>query len=164
MKKIDCTKNCPKTKMMRNSRFCDGFAVFKNGKIIYSCEENIDDEHEAIKNFYTCDFYNMGIEEKCYECPLRCKKNKSRVAKAKDLSIKRAERMVDELAKNYPLTGESVRIAKNRLSDELTEQDKISLEYVNLANKILNHALSGKNVNIAALDKLIRELKRGEGL
>ena len=69
--------------MLRDSKYCEGFAIYKDGKLKYSCDSNIESLSEKEKSFYNCDFYDMEEYSQCYKCPLSCKKNKSVVKKLK---------------------------------------------------------------------------------
>ena len=44
MKYFECEKNCQKTKMLRNSKYCGGIAYVEKGKIIFSCDKNLEKE------------------------------------------------------------------------------------------------------------------------
>ena len=161
MKKIDCKKKCKKTSMLRSSKFCEGFAIYEDGKIKYSCDKNLDSATEKERSFYSCDFYDMEEYSQCYRCPLSCVKNKSPIRKAKDSSISEANRILDQISEQYPVNPDAVKFARDNLDNDLSEQDKEAIKMVDIASELLNRALSGGKIN-ASLIRSISEVIKGQ--
>ena len=161
MKKINCTKKCKKTSMLKGSKFCEGFAVYEDGKIKYSCETNLQSATEKERSFYNCDFYDMEEYSQCYKCPLSCKKNKSKIRKSKEAQISEANRILDDIANTYPVNPGAVEFARNNLDNDLSDQDKEAIKMVDMASNLLNRAMSGGKIN-APLIKIISEAIRGQ--
>ena len=161
MKRIDCKKKCKKTSMLKGSKFCEGFALYEDGQIRYSCETNLESATEKEKSFYNCDFYDMEEYSQCYKCPLSCKKNKSKIRKNKESQISKANRILDNISDNYPISPGAIEFARNNLDNELSEQDKEAIKIVDMASNLLNRAMSGGKVN-ASMIKLISDFVRAQ--
>ena len=161
MKRIDCKKKCKKTSMLRSSKFCEGFALYEDGQIRYSCETNLESATEKEKSFYNCDFYDMEEYSQCYRCPLSCIKNKSKVKKMKDSSIKEANEILDKISDQYPIDQGALDFARKNLNGDLTEQDKEAVKMVDMASTLLNRALSGGRIN-SSLIKTISSIVRAQ--
>lgn len=161
MKRIDCKKKCKKTSMLKGSKFCEGFALYEDGQIRYSCETNLESATEKERSFYNCDFYDMEEYSQCYKCPLSCKKNKSKIRKNKESQISEANRILDNISDNYPISPGAIEFARNNLDNELSEQDKEAIKIVDMASNLLNRAMSGGKVN-ASMIKLISDFVRAQ--
>ena len=60
---IDCRKTCKMTKIMRNSKYCNGRARIDDGNIIYGCKENIENESKDLIQLYECNLIDMEIKD-----------------------------------------------------------------------------------------------------
>ena len=124
MKKINCRKNCKKTKQLRDSSKCMSIAFIKGDSIIYSCETNIKTPEEA--SFYNCEFIDNGITDHCESCNLKCiKKDKN--------SKRRFIRSKKNLEKN---------------GFNLIEEDSSENKIAQYAKRIVSDGLSGKRLDI----------------
>ena len=162
MKRIDCSKNCPKTKMLKASKYCQGYAEFDGKDIVYSCDINLKDKEEKLLNFYNCNSFNYDIKEACYSCPLSCKKNKSRIKKIKDYKVLEAERILESYRGMISINDFIIDNAKNELKKEITKESKDIIDKVSIANKILNSAFKGNKVSLPHLYKFIKSMKYEE--
>lgn len=161
MKKIDCTKKCKKTSMLKGSKYCEGFAIYEDGEIKYSCDKNLNSATEKEVSFYNCDFYDMEEYSECYKCPLSCKKNKSKIRKAKEAQISEANRILDDIANTYPVNPGAIDFARKNLDNDLSDQDKEAIKMVDMASNLLSRAMSGGKIN-ASLIKIISEAIKGQ--
>lgn len=159
MKKIDCFKNCPKTKMLKSSKYCEKYAYFDGNDVVYSCDVNLKHYDEKVKNFYNCNSFNYDIKEACYSCPLNCKKNKSRVKKIKDYQVKQAEKMLESYRGMTAINDFVIDNAKEALKKDITDEGKKVIDNVIIANKILDNAFKGKKINLPYLYKFIKSMK-----
>jgi len=157
IKIVDCTKNCKMTTAMRESEFCNGKAKVVDGQVFYGCEENIRNEAKDVKQFYTCDLWNMGLEESCFTCPLECTNNKNenffKVLEEK----KKLDKVIDELKPNMLLCGVTANQVE-KISSTYTKKnsdgirDPLGAEAIksaNFANEALKMVLDGKRVDLA---------------
>ena len=159
MKKIDCKKKCKKTSMLRSSKYCEGFAIYEDGKLKYSCDSNLESLSIKEKSFYNCDFYDIEEYSQCYKCPLDCKNNKSIVKKARDSSKRRANAILDDIQKKYPINSGALEIARNNINRDLSPVDRDALNAVSFAQSLLNSAMSGKMINAPLIRRLRDAIK-----
>jgi hypothetical protein len=157
VKIVDCTKSCKMTTEMRNSSFCNGKAKVVDGQIFYGCQENIRNEEKAVKQFYSCDLWNMGLKESCFECPLECINNKNENF-AKILEQKKQlDKIVDELRPNmllYGVTSDQVENISSKYTKKNSDgrPDPMGVEAIkaaNFANEALKMVLKGRRVDLA---------------
>jgi len=160
MKRIDCKKKCKKTSALRSSKYCEGFAEYKNGKIEYSCEKNTRHISKKEANFYECDFYDMEEYSQCYKCPLECKNNKSIVKKMKSNCVEKAKKDIKDFSSKIPVSSEALSVALTNLDSDLSEEDKRSIKLVNLASDTLRSAMSGGKVNMSLVKRLGKMAKK----
>ncbi len=145
--------------MLRSSKYCEGYAVYDDGKIKYSCESNIELLSEKQYNFYNCDFYDMEEYAQCYQCPLSCKNNKSIVKKAKSRSKEQANRILDSILEKYPVSQNSVDVARKNLDRELDPASIESIKTIKLVDDILNKAMSGHQINLPLISRIAKIIK-----
>jgi hypothetical protein len=157
IKIIDCTKSCKMTSEMRASKFCNGKAKVIEGTVFYGCNENIKNEEKAVKQFYSCDLWNMGLKESCLTCPLECVNNQNKDF-AKILEEKKQlEKVIDDLRPNMLLCGVTASQVENISSKYTKKQsdgsrDKLGSEAIsaaNFANEALKMILKGNRIDLA---------------
>lgn len=157
IKVVDCTKNCKMTKQMRESDFCNGKAKIVEGQIFYGCKENIKKEARDIRQFYTCDLWNMGLEDSCFTCPLECINNKNEDF-AKILEEKRQlDKVISDIKPNMLLCGVSASkvekisktYTKKTSSGRENPMGSEAIKAANFANEALKMIMSGKRVDLA---------------
>jgi len=145
------------TTEMRNGEFCNGKAKVVEGRVFYGCQENIKNEEKAIKQFYSCDLWNMDLKESCFECPLECINNKNENF-AKILEQKKQlDKIVDDLKPNMLLYGvTSAQVEKISSTYTRKNSDGVpdpmgaeAIRAANFANEALKMVLKGKRVDLA---------------
>ena len=149
--------------MLRDSKHCEGFAIYEEGSLKYSCDTNIESLSIKEKSFYNCDFYDMEEYSQCYKCPLDCKKNKSVVKKAKDNSKEEALRILDDVQKIYPIQPGVINVAKNSVERDLSQADKNAIEAVSFAQNLLNAAMSGRIISSSSVKRMKKIVERHSG-
>jgi len=128
-----------------------------DGQIFYGCKENIKNEEKAVRQFYACDLWNMGLKESCFTCPLECVNNKSENF-AKSLEEKKQlEKIIEELRPNMLICGVtadqvqkiSSTYTKKQSSGKPDPMGTEAIKAANFANEALKMVLSGKRVDLA---------------
>jgi len=157
IKIVDCTKNCKMTTVMREGEFCNGKAKIVDGQVFYGCQENIRKEKKDVKQFYSCDLWNMGLKESCFTCPLECINNKNEDF-IKILEEKRQlEKIVEELRPNMVLCGItadqvekiSSKYTRNKSNGKPDPMGTEAIKAANFANEALKMAIKGKRIDLA---------------
>lgn len=145
--------------MLRESKHCEGFATYEDGKMKYSCEENIKMLSEKELSYYNCDFYDMEEYSQCYKCPLECKNNKSIAKKMKDLSVNQAKSNLLDVASKTPLGKDAIRFALDNLNSEIPDDQIEAVKAVGMASEVLSKALSGAMFDIEKVRAISHILK-----
>jgi hypothetical protein len=135
MKKINCQKNCRKTKQIRSSNKCMKVAFLKDDSIIYSCEANIKTPEEI--SYYNCQFIDNDIKSKCKTCNLPCivKNKKTKIKSIKDL--KKAEKYGFNLLEEGATENKVAKYARKLISDGLSGKG-IDVEKFKFIYKIIS--------------------------
>lgn len=165
--KIDCTKNCKKTKEMRSSKFCQGWAELADGKINYSCESELLKESESIQNFLKCQLWDNDIKEACNSCQLRCKNNKNPELMISLKASMELKALLDSLKSSMVLYGvdsKTIETISNDYKKNKNEDTKNALDAAKISNESIKLIQKGKHVDIAYLSiassKLLKKIKK----
>lgn len=157
IKIIDCTKSCKMTSEMRSSKFCNGKARVVDGSVFYGCNESIKNEEKSVRQFYSCDLWNMDLKESCLTCPLECINNQNegfaRVLEEK----KKLDKVIDNLRPNmllYGVTAGQVEGISSKYTKKQSDgkRDKLGSEAIsaaNFANEALKMILNGRRIDLA---------------
>lgn len=157
VKVVDCTKACKMTTEMRNSEYCNGKAKVVDGRVFYGCQENIGLEPIEIRQFYSCDLWEMGLTESCHTCILKCQNNKNENFEKILGQKKQLEKIVDDLRPNMLLCGVTAGQVE-RISNQYTKKNSngkvdplgtSAVQSATFANSALKMVLAGKRVDIA---------------
>ena len=157
IKIVDCTKSCKMTTEMRESEFCNGKAKIVDGQIFYGCQENIREEEKAVKQFYVCDLWNMGLKESCLTCPLECINNKNENFTKILEEKKQLEKLVDDLRPNMLLYGVTAGQVQ-KISSTYTKKQSDgrpnpagteAIKAANFANEALKMISKGRRIDLA---------------
>ena len=124
MKKINCRKNCKKTKQLRDSAKCMSIAFIKGDSIVYSCEINIKTPEEM--SYYNCEFIDNEIMDHCSSCNLKCIK-KDRNSKKRFINSKK-------------------KLEKNGFN--LIKEEDPENKIAQYARKIVSDGLNGKSLDV----------------
>jgi len=164
--KIDCTKNCKMTKEMRSSHHCGGWAEFKDGIFIYSCQVNIASASEQEKNFLNCQLYDNEIYEACKTCPLKCKKNENPDLKASLKESQELKMLIEELRPSmitYGVSEKTIEKISKEYRNNKDQKVKSALDAAKLSNEALKLIQKGKMIDLAYLtivsSRLIKKIK-----
>lgn len=132
---IDCKKTCKMTKIMRNSKYCNGKARIDDGNIIYGCKENIENESKELIQLYECNLIDMEIKDSCKTCKLSCVNNENEDFKKRAREQEKLDELVDKLGANINMFGinpkQSFEISDIYNSD--TEEGKVGREAIKIA-------------------------------
>lgn len=157
VKTVDCTKTCKMTTEMRNSKYCNGRAKVVGSKVFYGCQENIEPEPIEIRQFYSCDLWELGLEDSCYSCILKCKNNKNKNFEKILGQKKQLEKIVDDLRPNMLLCGVTAGQVE-KISNQYTKKNSdgkvdplgtSAVQSATFANGALKMVLEGKRVDLA---------------
>ena len=166
--KIDCTKNCKMTKELRNSKFCNGEAKIINSKIVYGCQEALKKEPKEVKQFYSCDLWDMQIKEACNTCMLQCINNNGELAEKAAKERAKLEKVIQDLKPQMMLYGISANEVE-RISEKYTQDTengtnkKLGSEAINaanFANNALKAILAGKPIDLAFFSLYAKKTSR----
>lgn len=155
--KIDCSKNCKMTTELRNSKHCKGYANVVDNTIFYSCRESLKDEAKDVRQFLTCDLWNLNLKESCKTCLLECTNNQNpKIQEALD-EKKKLDEVIEKLRPNMVLYGisskEVEKISKTytqKKSDGKRDQmGNEAIDAANFANETLKAMLNGKMIDVA---------------
>jgi len=157
IKIVDCTKSCKMTTAMRESDFCNGKAKIVEGRVFYGCQEAIKKEGKSVRQFYSCDLWNMGLKEGCLTCSLECINNKSKNYEKALREKKQLEKIIDELRPNmvlYGVTPEQVQQISSTYTRKNSDgkRDQLGAEAIKtakFANEALKMALKGGRIDLA---------------
>ena len=136
MKRINCRKNCRKTKQLRESSRCMKVAFVKGDSIIYSCEANIKTPEEM--SYYSCQFIDNDIKDHCSSCSLPCIVKNRNTKKSFLRSKKKLEKH-----------------GFNLVEDGNTE-NKVAV----YAKKLVNDGLSGKGIDIGTFKYIYKLISK----
>jgi len=152
--KIDCTKNCKKTKEMRFSKFCGQTAELVDGKIIYSCDIAYASESETVKNLLDCQLWDNDLKDSCNTCPLRCINNKNPELMISVKASMELKALLDSLKGSMVLYGVDQKTIESISSDYKKNKDtntKNAIDAAKLSNESIKLIQKGKHVDIAYL-------------
>ena len=162
MKYIDCTKNCKMTKLLRESKFCTGKAEVVDGQIVFGCKKEVLSANESERNYLTCIFIDMNMNEHCLKCPLACHKNKN-----EDFAkIQKQNDRIDAILKtinNFGVTSSHAnKISKLHKNNKSMSEDVLSA--LSFSNNILNKGMKGKGYDIShfsfIMKNMIKKIKK----
>jgi len=157
MKKIDCSKNCKMTTELRNSKHCKGYANVVDNNIFYSCRESLKDEAKEVRQFLTCDLWNLELKESCKTCLLECTNNQNPKIQVALEEKKKLDEVIEKLKPNMVLYGVSSKQVE-QVSKQYTQRkydgkrDQMgseAIEAANFANETLKAMLNGKMIDVA---------------
>jgi hypothetical protein len=163
--KIDCSKNCKMSKELRKSSYCSQEAVVVDSKIHYSCKEAIKTEPKEVRQFYSCDLWNLDLKESCKTCKLECINNKNEEIKEVLEEKKKLDSVIDKLRPNMMLYGVSSDQVNN-ISSKYAEKNSKgkrdpsgveAIKAANFANEALKGIMSGKMIDVAFLTLYARK-------
>ena len=178
IKVIDCTKFCRMTSAIRDSEYCNGKARIVDDQIFYGCKEALAEEPKKVRQFYSCQLWDMGLEDSCNVCTLECVNNKNKKIKHTIEQKKKLERLIDDMRPNMMLYGVDANQVE-KISSVYTkknangERNKLGEEAIHIAgnvNKLLRMVMDGKHVDLSfinlysqhsikRLSKLVKEEK-----
>lgn len=151
---IDCRKTCKMTKIMRESEYCNGKARVEDGKIIYGCKENIENESRELIQLHECSLIDMNIKDSCKTCKLLCVNNENEEFKKRAKEKEKLDQIIDKLGANMNMFGinpkQSFEISDIYNSD--TEEGKVGREAIKIAGDVqglLEMISSGKLIDIS---------------
>ena len=145
------------TSAIRDSEYCNGEARVIDDQIFYGCKEAMASEPKAVRQFLSCQLWDMGLEDSCKKCTLECVNNKNKKIKHAVEQRKKLEKIIDDMKPNMMLYGvnanqvekiSSVYTKKNANGD----RDKLGEEAISIAgnaNKILKMIMEGKHIDLA---------------
>lgn len=157
MKKIDCSKNCKMTTELRNSKHCKGYANVVDNNIFYSCKESLKHEAKEVRQFLTCDLWNLELKESCKTCLLECTNNQNPKIQVALEEKKKLDEVIEKLKPNMVLYGVSSKQVE-QISKQYTQRksdgkkNQMGLEAIdaaNYANETLKSMMSGKMIDVA---------------
>ena len=168
MSKLSCKEFCRKTKQLKDSKFCTGLCSNIDGKLVFDCEINLKSSSSEANNFHTCYFWDIGMKDNCFHCPLECKENKNPTV----LRAKSAMKNISDIMKSFePIISmggidpslftkakESMNASKINTNNSAEVDDAIKI--ANYARDIVNNALSGGNINIVEFKKIKEDIER----
>tara|TARA_Y100001935_G_C17079668_1_gene395661 strand:- start:3 stop:578 length:576 start_codon:yes stop_codon:yes gene_type:complete len=102
---IDCKKKCKMTKIMRDSKYCNGRARVEFGSIIYGCKENIENESKDLIQLHECNLIDMGIKDCCKTCKLSCVNNENEEFKNRIKDKEKLDELLEKLGPNISMFG-----------------------------------------------------------
>lgn len=145
------------TKELRNSALCTGEAKVVDSKIVYGCQSALKNEPKEVKQFYSCDLWDMNIKEACNTCMLQCINNKNKEAKSAAEERAKLEGVINDLKPQMMLYGISAdeveRISKKYTNEKSSEKEKKlgseAISAATFANKALKAILAGRQVDLA---------------
>ena len=144
------------TKALRDSKFCTGKAKFTSEGISFGCQNELSSASEEDRNFLTCVFWDMSLDEKCVTCPLKCDKNKNQNLKQKQIEIKELNKILSSM-NNFGITAEYAHsvVDKHKKSGGMNPE---ALKALGLSNAILNKGMSGQMYDISHFQYIMRDV------
>lgn len=159
---VDCTKSCKMTKLLKESKYCTGTAEVEAGEIVFGCKKEIVNAPDNEKNYLTCIFIDMGIQEQCYKCPLACPKNKNEEFS----KIQKQNDRIDSILKTINNFGVTAAHA-NKISKLHKDKNSMSedvLSALSFSNNLLNKGMRGKGYDIShfkfLMSNMIKKIKK----
>ena len=166
------------TSAIRDSEYCNGKARIVDDQIFYGCKEALAEEPKKVRQFYSCQLWDMGLEDSCNVCTLECVNNKNKKIKHTIEQKKKLERLIDDMRPNMMLYGVDANQVE-KISSVYTkknangERNKLGEEAIHIAgnvNKLLRMVMDGKHVDLSfinlysqhsikRLSKLVKEEK-----
>ena len=142
---------------LRNSTFCEKTASVVEGKIFYSCRENLIGQNKDVLQFYSCDLWNLGLEDSCNSCKLECINNKNDNLKDTLEERRKLESVIDKLRPNMMLYGVSAdqvegissKYTEKNADGKKNEAGREAIQAANFANETLKAMMSGKVIDVA---------------
>jgi len=155
-KPFDCTEYCKMTSTIRESEYCTKKSEIRNGKIFFGCMEKLRQESEPVQQYYKCLLWDMGMEDSCNTCLLKCVNNKNKKMEKSLKKKQELDKLIKKLEPNmilYGITSDEVQKISDRYANSQSGDDsELGAEAIaaaNIAQKTLAMAFSGKPVDIA---------------
>lgn len=157
MKKIDCSKNCKMTTSLKNSKHCKGYANIVDNTIYYSCKESLKQEPKEVRQFLTCELWNLELKESCKSCLLECTNNQNPKIQTALEEKKKLDKVIEKLKPNMVLYGVSSKqieqisktYTQKKSDGKKSQMGSEAIEAANFANETLKAMLSGKLIDVA---------------
>ena len=157
MEKIDCSKNCKMTSELRKSKHCKGYAKIVDNTIFYSCKESLKEEPKEVRQFLTCELWNLELKESCKTCLLECTNNQNPKIQIALEEKKKLDEVIEKLKPNMVLYGVSSKqveqisktYAQKNSDGKRNQMGNEAIDAANFANETLKAMLGGKVIDVA---------------
>tara|TARA_B100000131_G_scaffold297792_1_gene316868 strand:- start:2401 stop:2961 length:561 start_codon:yes stop_codon:yes gene_type:complete len=157
IKTVDCSKSCKMTNTIRESDYCNKQAKVVDGSVFYGCSEALKSEPKEVRQFYSCDLWNMGLEDSCNSCELICINNKNKNLTKVLKEQKDLENLIKDLSPHmvlHSVTPQQVNKISSTYSKKNSkgERNKMGAEAIkiaNFANEALKLASNGRRIDLA---------------
>lgn len=153
MPKIDCSKKCRMTALIRESKFCNQSAEIAGETVKYGCVSNMSGLTKEEAQYLSCELWDLGLKESCNTCQIVCVNNSNPDFSKTLEDRKKLEKLVQNLKPNMMLYGVSAdqveQISKKYTGNGGSEIGKEAIKMAEFANSALGAILSGKNVDLS---------------
>jgi hypothetical protein len=154
---INCFDACKMTRQMRSSNHCNKKASVVDGRVFFGCKESTKAESKEVKQFLSCDLWNMGLEDSCITCELECINNKNEKMKTILAEKKKLDDVITRLRPNMVLYGVSAeqvegissKYAKRGADGSRDKMGSEAIQAANFANNALKLILKGRSIDLA---------------
>lgn len=154
---INCLNSCKMTRQVRESDHCTKRASIVDGKAFFGCSESLKAESKEVRQFLSCDLWNMGLTESCFTCELECINNKNDKLKDTLAEKKKLDAVIEKLKPNMVLYGVSAKqvtdisskYAKRGADGSRDRMGSEAIRAANFANEALKMILNGKPIDAA---------------
>jgi len=154
---IDCQSSCKMTKQTREGSHCNQKAAIVDGRVFFGCNESLKLEPKEVRQFFSCDLWNMGLEESCLTCELECINNKNEKMKDTLSEKKKLDNVIERLKPNMVLYGVSAeqvtkissKYAKRGADGSRDKMGSEAIKHANFANEALKMILKGNPIDAA---------------
>ena len=154
---IDCSTSCKMKEQTRDSKFCTKKATISDGRVFFECKESIDKLSKSVKQFYSCDLYDLKVNDCCNICELDCVNNQNKKMKDILAEKRKLDEVIEKLRPNMILYGVSAKqveaisskYTKNGSSGKKDVAGSEAIKAANFANEALKMILNGKAIDPA---------------
>jgi len=154
---INCASSCKMTRQIRESQHCNQSATVVDGRAFFGCSESLKAEPKEVRQFFSCDLWNMGLEDSCKTCELECINNQNEKMKSILKEKKKLDAVITKLKPNMVLYGVSAeqveqissKYAKRGANGKRDQMGSEAIRTANFANEALKLILKGKPVDLA---------------
>lgn len=153
-KEIECKNNCRMTKALRESKYCTGKAKITDEGIVFGCQNELKAAAQEERNLLTCIYDDMGIEEKCFTCPLKCKNNKNKNMETREIEAKELNKILSSM-NTFGVNADYAYdiVDKHKKSGTM---DIETLKALGFSNNLLSKGMSGSSYDISHFHFIMR--------